>query len=578
MKKTLNINLGGMIFHIDEDAFKKLESYLTALRKQFHKTNGGDEILNDVEIRLAELFRERTGPSKEVVNLQDVEEVISIMGKPEDYLQEEETSNSSYEFDPFYKKKMHRDVDNRIIGGVASGLAAYLNIDSIWIRVLFLILLFAGPGIFIYIILWIVIPAARTTTEKLQMRGKPITLSNIETFVKEEGAAVGNAMSEFGGKARSFSSKGSAFLANLFSGIIQIIKLVLKFALKLLGFLLLGLGLVIIFSVVFALFVGINIDGVYIGFDEVNHFIEILSINPNLYNTIMLGLVLLISGPLLLLFYFGMLIVFGLEPLNSNARKGLVLLTIAGIVILFISGAQIAHQFETHDYDITEHPLDTKDGVIVLEVKKDSIEDHLDGTYGNDLNFINRDIIFRDIEIDIRRSDTKHSYLVKRVYSRGNTEAQARINARIPEHYLMVDTGLVIAGGYFTIPDDGQYRAQKIRMILYLAEGDTAYLGDGTGFMFDNVDNVQHYWGSDLPGHYWTMTDRGLFCTDCEESQRIQDRWDAEEADTVKEGNYNEVKIRDGFIEIEEREAWYTEDEPLELALLHSPKSLKDLI
>ena len=187
MKKTLNINLGGMIFHIDEDAFNKLEAYLGALRQQFIQTNGGSEILNDVETRMAELFRERTSESKQVINIQDVDEVIAIMGRPEDYLDEEMASNTSYSYEESYSsngKKIHRDVDNRIVGGVASGLAAYFNMDALWIRILFLASFFAGFGFLLYLILWAIIPAARTTTEKLQMRGKPVTLSNIENFVK----------------------------------------------------------------------------------------------------------------------------------------------------------------------------------------------------------------------------------------------------------------------------------------------------------------------------------------------------------------------------------------------------------
>ena len=164
MKKTLTINLGGFIFHIDEDAFNQLDLYLGTLRNQFSRTSGGDEIIADVETRMAELFRERNGETKEVINTLDVEAVISILGKPEDYLQEEDYAHAGAHYDQYqpYSKKIHRDVDNRIIGGVAAGLAAYLNIDSIWTRLLFIALLFTGFGLLLYVILWIVVPSART--------------------------------------------------------------------------------------------------------------------------------------------------------------------------------------------------------------------------------------------------------------------------------------------------------------------------------------------------------------------------------------------------------------------------------
>ena len=106
MKKTFNINLGGQIFHIDDDAFNKLEAYLGALRQQFSSTSGGDEILNDVETRMAELFKERTANTKEVINIQDVDEAIAIIGKPEDFWHEDEASQGNFQFrqSPFIDK------------------------------------------------------------------------------------------------------------------------------------------------------------------------------------------------------------------------------------------------------------------------------------------------------------------------------------------------------------------------------------------------------------------------------------------------------------------------------------------
>ncbi|MGB0177807.1 MAG: PspC domain-containing protein, partial [Owenweeksia sp.] len=139
MNKTLNINLGGLIFHIDEDAYHILERYLTTLKRQFSTAEGGEEIIRDIEVRIAELFRERTTKAKEVISSADVEEVISIMGKPEDYLDSEEDGASGRSFEDTYytpKKRIFRDPDDRILGGVASGLAAYFNIDPLWMRLL----------------------------------------------------------------------------------------------------------------------------------------------------------------------------------------------------------------------------------------------------------------------------------------------------------------------------------------------------------------------------------------------------------------------------------------------------------
>ena len=123
MNKTLNINLAGLIFHIDEDAFKQLERYLDTLKRQFRSTDGGNEIVSDIENRIAELFRERTSDSKEVISLEDVLEVIEIMGQPEDYMDPEEEPQASSTSNMYTgSRRLLRDPDNKVIGGVSSGV------------------------------------------------------------------------------------------------------------------------------------------------------------------------------------------------------------------------------------------------------------------------------------------------------------------------------------------------------------------------------------------------------------------------------------------------------------------------
>lgn len=577
MKKTLNINLGGMIFHIDEDAFKKLESYLGALRNQFHKTNGGDEILNDVESRMAELFRERTSSSKEVINQSDVEEVISIMGKPEDYLQEElENDYTNYE-SYSSTKKMHRDVDNRIIGGVASGLGAYFHINALWLRLLFLFLVFPGGfGFILYLILWALMPAARTTAEKLQMRGKPVTLSNIENFVKAEGNAVGRTMSELGGQARNYGNRGSNALGKLFAAFFKLIRMILKFIFKIIGFIFLSLALIFLGTIVLGIFVGLDIDGLHLGPDVINQGMQVLSLDSNIYNSIMIGLSLLFLGPLLLLIYFGLRIVFGIEPLNSGTRKGLALVTLAGLITLIVGGIQVAQEFDDFGYHTTEQIVPTNNGLIALEIEQDSIYEHM--SYYRDDNpwqIFNGESYFTRIDFDIRRAQTQRSYLMTKTSARGRSRDEARMNARSPEYNVKLDTGIIRTSSYFTIPEDGLYRAQHIEMILYLAEGDTVFIDDGMERLIYNIDNVQNYWSQNMSGHHWTMTERGLFCTDCEESELIEERWELEEIEDIKR---QEVEIRDGFIEIEEQQVQHEETSFPKMAIMLTPPEESSLI
>lgn len=185
MKKTLTINLAGLVFNIDEDAYYSLQDYLKNIKTYFSEEKEVDDIMNDIEIRIAELLSEKITPARQVVTLQDIEEIIRIMGEPHEFGDPEKGKKKTY-----YRtstKRVYRDPDNRILGGVCGGLGAYMGIDPIIIRIIFVVIFFGfGAGLLIYLILWIIIPEAKTTAQKLEMRGEPVNVSNIGGFVREE--------------------------------------------------------------------------------------------------------------------------------------------------------------------------------------------------------------------------------------------------------------------------------------------------------------------------------------------------------------------------------------------------------
>ncbi|MBU8893004.1 MAG: PspC domain-containing protein [Bacteroidales bacterium] len=196
MKTTITINLGGIVFHIDDDAYEILNTYLIAIEKQFLSEDERTEVMSDIEARLSELFTETLGEKRDVIMKQDVSTVIEIMGEPEDFMDDEAAKESARSTDRGYKRKrmhyktakrLYRDPDNRVLGGVCGGLSAYFNTDPIVFRIIFiLIALGMGSGLIIYIILWIAIPEANTTAQKLEMRGEPITIENIKKAVRDE--------------------------------------------------------------------------------------------------------------------------------------------------------------------------------------------------------------------------------------------------------------------------------------------------------------------------------------------------------------------------------------------------------
>jgi len=183
MKTTVNINLGGYAFHIDEDAYERLRQYLKNIERELSGEGSASEIISDIEGRVAELFRGKLNNFKQVITMKDVEEVMAVLGSPEVI----SGVDSAGEGAQHSTRRMYRDPDGRIFGGVCAGLAAYLNWDQLIVRIIFAILIvFAGVGIGLYLILWIVVPEAKTTAQKLEMRGDPVTIENIKESVKNE--------------------------------------------------------------------------------------------------------------------------------------------------------------------------------------------------------------------------------------------------------------------------------------------------------------------------------------------------------------------------------------------------------
>ncbi len=208
MNKVFNINLGGYPFTIDEDAYEHLRSYLDAIHRHFSQTEGYDEITHDIEARLAELFREQLA-NRPIVTRQDIEDAIAIMGRPEDFGADPMGDDSSAEaaeddgvkgFKIKTGKRLFRDTDEEVIGGVAAGLAAYFGIpDPIWVRLLFVLITISGGfGIPLYLIMWAIMPEAKTAGDRLAMRGERINVSNISRIIQEEFEHISTRVTELG--------------------------------------------------------------------------------------------------------------------------------------------------------------------------------------------------------------------------------------------------------------------------------------------------------------------------------------------------------------------------------------------
>ena len=343
MKKTLTVNLGGTVFHIDEDAYQLLDKYLANLRIHFRKEEGSEEIMNDFEMRISELFNERVRLGHEVITIEHVEEVIKRMGKPEElfggedekeYVREESKAHTFQEEETTGgRKKLMRDPDNRVLGGVASGIAAYMGWDITAIRLIMIVLLFIpyAPIVILYLILWLVMLLARTAADKLMMRGKSVTLENIGKTVTDGFEKVSSNVNDY-----MSSDKPRSFLQQLADLFVNVVGFILKFLAILIGIILLPPLLLVAFILVvvtFALIAG----GTGVLYHLSPFGADLLAGTP-IPLAIMgcIGFILLIGIPIFALVYAICMQLFKAKPLPNTAKWTLLILWIISVALSVI--------------------------------------------------------------------------------------------------------------------------------------------------------------------------------------------------------------------------------------------------
>lgn len=206
MKKTFTINISGSVFHIEEDAYEVLQKYMVTLKNHFGSSEEGIEIISDIEARIAEIFTEKSNGGKNAVTLEWVNIVINTMGTPESFsetLDDEEPQPGQAK----RKRRLYRDPEQTVLGGVCGGLSVYFDMDPVIVRIIFVVLtiITTGVGVLAYLILWIAVPKAVNTAQRLEMRGQEVSVKNIEKFFKDEANAVKESYNKF--KKSGFFSK-----------------------------------------------------------------------------------------------------------------------------------------------------------------------------------------------------------------------------------------------------------------------------------------------------------------------------------------------------------------------------------
>ena len=422
MNKTVNINLASTFFHIDESAYAKLKSYLKTLENGFKNTVGKEEILKDIEARIAELFQEIKTNSDYVISEADVDKIISVLGQPEDFITEEEEDFIQTE-EPI-RKKLFRDPDDNYIAGVASGLGHYFGIDASWIRLiwLFLVVFSGGTFITIYILFWILVPEAKTTVDKLKMKGKPVNISTIEKKIKEEFDEVSSKIKDIDYEKASNSLKKKS--RNFFHFLEETLRAIPKVILKIFGILFLIISISTIITIlttgIVLLFFGTVLWPFdFLGFDLI----------PNVLGALSVFLFILI--PFLFLFSLGVRLLRGnYSTFGSVGRIILLGLWIAAIATFVTLGA---NEIRSHRVTATKkenHPLPLKLNdtlkVQIFPIQENTTvwEFEKSNQLNNLFTRIREDR--RKVSLSVKRSRESQSTLQIKASAKGSNEKRAQ--------------------------------------------------------------------------------------------------------------------------------------------------------
>ena len=537
MNKTININLGGIFFHIDELAYQKLKRYLDAIRKSLSDDpQGRDEILNDIELRIGELLSERIVNERQVINESDIDEITKIMGKPEDYLVDEELFEDQQSYRPTSSsKKLFRDNEDKFLGGVCAGLAHYFGIDALWVRILWLILVFFfGTGILIYIILWILIPVAETTAEKLQMKGEPVNISNIERKIREEFQDVSSRVKD-GVNSATERVKNPEFKKNVEnrakSGIQEIIDTLGKILIaifnifgKLIGALLIFIAAITLIALIFGAFSWGSIEMLGFGNDYVHY-------PPFFFDSVIPTWLLLVFTFLAVGIPFFVLFMLGLRILSNNVKSfsTTTKLSLLGVWIIALLGLGFAGiNFATQKaydgvYNQTEDIVLTPTDTLKIKMVGDenlSNRKELRRNYGYE-SVYDKDVqklYSTRVYVDIKTTDKENAFVKIRKESEGNNRLTANKDAESIEYQFNFNDKNLLLNGYFLSNFKNKFKDQSVDITIYLPVNTIIYLDNSTRSFLNDVDNIQNIHDRDMPKNYYKMTENGLECLNCNEA------------------------------------------------------------
>lgn len=527
MKKTFTINISGTIFHIEEDAYERLQGYLIKLKNHFGNSSEAREIIADIESRIAELFLEKTKGDNMVITLEMIEEVMTIMGSPEDFLQQEDESESVSGAGS-RKRRLYRSPDSRVIAGVCGGLGAYFRMDPVILRIIFVLLFFFnGVGFLAYIILWIAVPKALTTSQRLEMHGEKVNVSNIERSFRDqvqdvepkpvedqpvtEAQITERSESKIYGKEYVSRKKERDSSSEIGKTILRAIAVMFGAFFIVTGFL--GLIGLISTAIVGQSLVGswplvwspdLQISNV------LGHFVS-----PGSLTLGILSLALLIGLPFLAMFFIGTKLVFSYKTNNAAIGLGMVGVWLIALVTLLVVSAGEAGNYKsqtslTSSETIYCDPCPT----LYIQLANDRYADYAESDWNLDrfkvVQLDGKNVILGQPRFDIEKSNTDDIVLVFRKRARGKDQSNANENIQEIIYNYQVKDSLIVFDPWFLTGEEGKWRDQRVDITLKLPVGKSVFLSDEMVNIIYDIENISNVWERDMVGKYWEMRSDGL--------------------------------------------------------------------
>jgi len=526
MNKTVNINLAGTFFHIDEDAYSKLQRYLEAIKRSFTDSQGRSEIISDIEARISELFTERIKDEKQVISITEVEDVITVMGQPEDYIVDEEI----FEDEPQpreYKsssRKLYRDTENAYIGGVSAGLAHYFDIDSLWVRLAWVLLvLVGGTGIFVYILLWVLMPSAETTAEKLAMSGKPVNITNIEQKVKEGFSNVKDSLEDVADRVKNgdyekVGNKVQSTSRSFFDALGNVIMFCFSIFAKFFGIILIITGA--------STLIGLIIGLLSLGVADIFHFpgIDMADVVSSTDLPIWLVSILVLFAvgiPFFYLFILGLKILVGnLKSLGKVANFTLLGLWLAAIITLSAFALNEVSEFSRDANVVTKSEINsTANDTLYVKMASNSI--YSKGIYKDyDFEIVydendEKKIYSSNVRLIFRSTKDSLATISIEKNARGSNYQNAKQRAENIEYSFDFSSNELLLDGYFLTDAENKFRDQEVEIIVYLPEGSIVNTDGNTYSFHRNYGHYRDIIDNGDENQYLRVIKDDVICLDC---------------------------------------------------------------